>query len=1078
MEFKILQTTKSNIYSEIKSKRIIEAKYSKILNNLLSINSRSDYAIFAKINLLNKDLNKILKEEDILKIFNNCDFKIKLKKIITPKIKNDISEAIDYLELIEILDKIDFNLNATLKKQLSTSFENAKNIILERIEKENNIFLTKWKKYYKGVRDAFSQTNIWPLFIGSYFIKGVLNDKAIYAPLILKEVDLEIIDNEVYLIARSKNVFLNDKLTFFLNNSLKIETPFIDQNIDKISFSEIFPELDFYFKNIIDIQFLDITNKFQELTVQQVNNTVLEKTNGILLTQCQPSGSSLRKATLDIIESGKINELLYIENNLVDFNKRSIDNIINENKGIVRICKTDASQEKAILSSLNEHAIIIGPPGTGKSQTIANLLTNILYENKRALFISQKRVALEVVIERMNELQYFMLQLVEKQSKTDKNEKAAFYHRLNKFISYTKYDEIPYEDINLTPFIDKKLKKYWQIKKRNANVSDDEINLICKIKNKIKKNHYLNEEVLKNVKNHILNIKKFNTFGSLETILKCDEIDKKILAKKINYKPKNILGFKIYSEEFKMLFESNLFILNFLKENNQDLDFISLLDQITNIERLIDILKSFHLLENKISSSVSFSSDERFVLNYLISNAKTTMQNIQRIKKIEDKTWMQKFLGRIEREFTQPQNFIFLFKKELKKMFNVIVSTPESLAGFIDFKKDKFDYIIFDEASQIFIEKAIPFISIGTKIIIAGDDQQMQPSNWFTSRVSDEQEEDEAENVDSLLTYAIANSLPKYNLELNYRSSSAALTTFSSKQFYNCDLKTLDKNGVNNTPIEVINVNGEWINNCNIQEARFMINELKNNIDYYEKIILLTFNKNQSELVEDILINQEPGLYEKIIEGNIILKNIENIQGDEADLVIASVGYTKDAKLSATYVGRSGGKNALNVAITRAKKKMIILKSISSNEISISNNNNLDLLIFKNWIEFLELSESKQKEYSISEYENNHSVESGFENDVYKWLLKQSFNEEIELITQYPIGSYKIDLALINKINGKFILGIEVDGFRYHSSANQKYNDIVRQDFIEAKGYKLIRISELLWKGGKEKVLQMIKNNF
>ncbi|MGL5521783.1 MAG: AAA domain-containing protein [Metamycoplasmataceae bacterium] len=1078
MEFKILQTAKSNIYSEIKSKRIIEAKYSKILNNLLSINSRSDYALFVKINLLNKDLNKILKEEDILKIFNNCDFKIKLKKIITPKIKNDVSSANDYLELIEVLDKIDFNLTAVLKKQLSTSFENTKNIILERIEKENNIFLTKWKKYYKGVRDAFSQTNIWPLFIGSYFIKGVLNDKAIYAPLVLKEVDLEIVDNEVYLIARSKNVFLNDKLTFFLNNSLKIETPFIDQNLDKISFTEIFPELDYYFKNIVDIKFLDITNKFEELTVQQVNNVTLEKTNGIILLQCQPSGSSLRRATLDIIESGKINELLYIENNLVDFNKRSIDNIINENEGIVRVCKTDASQEKAILSSLNEHSIIIGPPGTGKSQTISNLLANILYENKRALFISQKRVALEVVIERMNELQYFMLQLVEKQSKTDKDEKAAFYHRLNKFIKYTKFDEIPLKDINLTPFIDENLRNYWQIKKRNIDITANELDLICKIKNKIQKAKPLTEGKIKNVKEHILNIKNLKDFGSLEDILKCNEINKKNLAKKLNYNPKNILGFKIYSNDFKSLFISNIFLINFLTENNQDLDFILLIDQISNIEKLIDILKSFHLLEKEISSSVNFSSDERAILDHLIFNAKNTMEKIQRRKKVEDKTWMQKFLGRIERAFTQPQNFIFLFKKELKEMFNVIVSTPESLAGFIDFKKDKFDYIIFDEASQIFIEKAIPFISVGTKIIIAGDDQQMQPSNWFTSRVNDDQEEDEVENVDSLLTYAIANSLPKYNLELNYRSASAALTTFSSKQFYNCDLKTLDKNGVSEAPIQVINVNGEWINNCNLQEAQFMISELKNNIDYYKKIILLTFNKNQSELVEDILINTEPGLYEKIIEGNIILKNIENIQGDEADLVIASVGYTKDAKLSATYVGRSGGKNALNVAITRAKKKMIVLKSISSSEINISNSANLDLLIFKNWIEFLELSESKQKEYSISEYENNHSVESGFENDVYKWLLQQSFNEEIELITQYPIGSYKIDLALINKINGKFILGIEVDGFKYHSSASQKYNDIVRQDFIEAKGYKLIRISELLWKGNREKVLQMIKNNF
>jgi superfamily I DNA and/or RNA helicase len=76
-----------------------------------------------------------------------------------------------------------------------------------------------------------------------------------------------------------------------------------------------------------------------------------------------------------------------------------------------------------------------------------------------------------------------------------------------------------------------------------------------------------------------------------------------------------------------------------------------------------------------------------------------------------------------------PNNFITLFKKELKQMFNIVVSTPDSLSSFIDFKKDKFDYVIFDEASQIFLEKALPFIALGKKVIVAGDDQQMQPSN-------------------------------------------------------------------------------------------------------------------------------------------------------------------------------------------------------------------------------------------------------------------------------------------------------------------------------------------------------------
>jgi superfamily I DNA and/or RNA helicase len=127
-----------------------------------------------------------------------------------------------------------------------------------------------------------------------------------------------------------------------------------------------------------------------------------------------------------------------------------------------------------------------------------------------------------------------------------------------------------------------------------------------------------------------------------------------------------------------------------------------------------------------------------------------------------------------------------------------------------------------------------------------------------------------------------------------------------------------------------------------------MIEELKKNISNYKKIILLTFNKHQLDLVNEMIAKNETKIYDKIIEGSIILKNLENIQGDEADLVIISIGYTKDSTFASTYVGRPGGKNALNVAITRAKSKLIILKSLVSTDVKITNTDNADLQIFKN----------------------------------------------------------------------------------------------------------------------------------
>ncbi|MBR2651438.1 ATP-binding protein, partial [bacterium] len=169
------------------------------------------------------------------------------------------------------------------------------------------------------------------------------------------------------------------------------------------------------------------------------------------------------------------------------------------------------------------------------------------------------------------------------------------------------------------------------------------------------------------------------------------------------------------------------------------------------------------------------------------------------------------FWGKIERGHISPRLFTRAFKDILRKLFDIVISTPDSLSSFVDFENDHYDYVIFDEASQIFLEKAIPFISIADKVIIAGDDQQMQPTNWFGIRSSDSEDDDfqdSEEKIDSLLIYGIEKGLFQNLLELNYRSQAADLTTFSSKEFYDKKLKSVDKNIPLGKTIEVYDVDG------------------------------------------------------------------------------------------------------------------------------------------------------------------------------------------------------------------------------------------------------------------------------
>ena len=423
------------------------------------------------------------------------------------------------------------------------------------------------------------------------------------------------------------------------------------------------------------------------------------------------------------------------------------------------------------------------------------------------------------------------------------------------------------------------------------------------------------------------------------------------------------------------------------------------------------------------------------------------------------------------------QKFLKFYENLLKNLFPIIVANPDNLSSFIDFEKDQYDYVIFDEASQIFLEKAIPYLSIAKKVIIAGDNEQMQPTNWYGFRIQgNEEEEISEEKEDSLLNYAISCGLNSAILELNYRSNNASLTSFSSKEFYNSNLKSVDINQICNNAIEVIEVNGTWNYQTNKEEAIKMIELLKQNYTKYNKIILLTLNRTQCEYVNDLL-SKEPKLYELTFKNRVILKNLENIQGDEADLVIISIAYTKNAYLDSTYVARSGGRNALNVAITRAKQKMIVLKSIKASEIKSSNKTSIDLDTFKRWLSFLELNSLQQKEYCVVQNELTSEFDSNFEKEVFDWLIKQNYCKKVKITNQYPVGSYNIDFAIVDADTNQYLLGLEVDGFKYHFGINKIYHDLVRQEFLLAKGYKIIRISEFDWKVHKKELLEDINKN-
>jgi hypothetical protein len=284
--------------------------------------------------------------------------------------------------------------------------------------------------------DKQVQTNSWPLYIGTMFIKVKNFSKTIYAPLVLKKVEILITkNNEIKIKSVDDSIDVNEKLLFLL------------QNIDSFSLPKLNEEEPFSLKEATEIfakslnkiigKKIDFCDNFNFLKRDEIKNTLPQYAPGIILSIISPSGGVLRDKLIKLIKKDAIEDILDVDV-LKDF-KSLINKKLENKESIYRINPTDFSQEKAIIGALNDHAIIWGPPGTGKSQVISNIIANLLVNNSSVIVTSEKKAALDVIKERMGKLSKFMFfGLVDK-----KINKKLFYKPFNDLLDYiTKIDDL------------------------------------------------------------------------------------------------------------------------------------------------------------------------------------------------------------------------------------------------------------------------------------------------------------------------------------------------------------------------------------------------------------------------------------------------------------------------------------------------------------------------------------------------------------------------------------------------------------------------------------------------------------
>ncbi|KAA6440689.1 DUF4011 domain-containing protein [Dyadobacter flavalbus] len=370
-----------------------------------------------------------------------------------------------------------------------------------------------------------------------------------------------------------------------------------------------------------------------------------------------------------------------------------------------------------------------------------------------------------------------------------------------------------------------------------------------------------------------------------------------------------------------------------------------------------------------------------------------------------------------------------LLENYTDEVFSLIpcwMASPEAVSAIFPMQQAIFDLVIFDEASQCYAEYGLPAAYRGKQIVVTGDSKQLSPSDLYRVRYEDKAEEEDysaAIEIESLLDLA-AQSLDQYQLTGHYRSLSLDLIDFSNRNFYNDTLRLLpDFRYVNGAVpgIQYIKTEGIWKNNTNAVEVEKVTELVKELSATGSSIGVVTFNFYQQQAIQDSLEK------EKIVVKDLFVKNIENVQGDERDIIIFSMGYAPDekGKISMQFgsLNMQGGENRLNVAVTRARERIYFVTSLWPAQLQTDQTANTGPKMLKQYLQYaLDVSEGKFRPVPF--------YSGKFRTD---WLLKDRLLKAApEYEKELPFGDITI------KEEGVYKGLILTDDDLYHNSKSSK----------------------------------------
>ncbi|TCD11118.1 WGR domain-containing protein [Pedobacter frigidisoli] len=465
----------------------------------------------------------------------------------------------------------------------------------------------------------------------------------------------------------------------------------------------------------------------------------------------------------------------------------------------------------------------------------------------------------------------------------------------------------------------------------------------------------------------------------------------------------------------------------------------------------------------------------------------------------------------------------------LKDIKPVWLMSPLSVSDSLPLDINYFDVVIFDEASQITLEEGIPALYRSPQTIIVGDDKQMPPTNFFSAKAEDpddleayEDDEDSellSTDADSLLVQG-SRKLDSTMLSWHYRSHYETLISYSNHAFYEAGLLTIPDKTVHHQEKAVLEVtqaedaskyadalfdrsisfhfhpNSVYEKRNNQDEANYIANLvrelLKRGVE--ESIGIVAFSQEQQHTIENALTSlaATDKEFELLLEEaynrtqdeqfvGLIIKNLENIQGDERDIIIMSVCYGYDARkkilMNFGPVNKKGGEKRLNVIFSRAKKHMAVISSIKYH--NITNEYNEGANYFRRFLQYAESVSTGNMEMARAILDslvfNKKEIAVSKSSVVLKQIKDELLAKGFEVKENVGQSTFKCSLAVkLHPNDDAYILSILIDDEAHYGNQNLLEQYYQRPAILKSFGWRTMHLYAKDWLQNPQKMMELI----